>query len=283
MDAQARAVDGPSARGAFRASRQVHETATVPGGAPILEMSPIKPAHAAQPSASLAATLPSAIRADEDERSTVGVERSRDGALSVARNRTAFASGVVFGAKERLLHVSPRTAEEVRRFGLVCQAAWAQQQECEDDENSRFVLYMTHPATSALVMDGGQPAQPFIWQSVVPVLIDVIARGSASECFALVFQLREIAHGLGWDRLSGIVRGLIARLASVDLNAPSPSGRGWWQVAEYGCEVLGTLSNAADSTEESRGVIFDALQAWGDRGVAKALVVARTVRNQPAS
>lgn len=203
---------------------------------------------------------------------------SRDGALSFARNGTAFASGVVFGAKQRLLHVSPITAEEARRFGLVCQAAWAQQRECEHDEDSRSVLYMMDPVTSALLMDGGQPAQPVIWHSVAPVFVDVVARGSASECFDLVFQLREIAHGLGWVRLSDVVRGLVTRLAGVDLNAAAPSGHGWRQVAEYGCQLLESLVNAADSTDESRDFVFNALQALGNRGVQKALEASRRVR-----
>lgn len=105
--------------------------------------------------------------------------------------------------------------------------------------------------------------------------------GSASECFDLVFQLREIAYGLGWVRLSDIVRGLITRLANVVLNAPAPSGQGWWQVVDYGCELLGALANAEDSSGESRDAIFNALQAWGERGVTKALVVARRLRNEP--
>lgn len=201
----------------------------------------------------------------------------REGALAAVRNRGAFAGGVIFGAKERLLRQQRRCSpDDVNRFGDVCRAVWAQFSESRE-EDATCVIYVTHALTAGLVMTDGASAQPRLWDALESVFALVAERDSASANFNLVFQLRTLTT-LGWTRLSRVVQALILRVSKVDLDEPVQWGHGWRNMLEYACEFLELLAGDERASAETRNLIYDTLQAWGARGVGKALVASRRVR-----
>lgn len=180
----------------------------------------------------------------------VAADSSKFPLLTPAEHECEFWHHFAFGLKEQASRQAAR-AHLASDYGQWMHAAWwAMRRRQTTNRSDTVVLFATHWMERGDRTDA-QFLQPW-WESIQPLLSDVVAQGSAADCFSIFFNFRDgpFNHLVAPETLLDFVDRLERRLSTgaadgqLDLDAKSADTNEhhtWRDCAHYAAEAVGSL------------------------------------------
>lgn len=197
-------------------------------------------------------------------------------------------SGIIFGLKNRL-KTKFRSQAMPQDFAELMTAAWrrlgrlptGQSEERQRISLSIFAFFPIADSRNREADDCPDEQMRAYWEALEPLVHHVIAEAEAGELVTLVFGMRnaDVARHTGVRAILPMMESLNRRLvAEQDKINRCLWGR-WWDVAQYGSEMLGSLEQQ-NPDESSRRQIYEILENWAAMKNPKALEVLSGMRGR---
>ncbi len=165
-------------------------------------------------------------------------------------NQAEFWHHFAFGLKERAM-LDPTQAQLAPEYGQWMRAAWKAMRACQARNRSEtIILFATH-WMERKNSDDTAKLLPW-WQSVQPLLTDVVTEGSPADCFNIFFNFRDgpfnhlanLGDVLGFvDRFADrLISGTRAQTLDLDVkDSANDEHHSWRECANYAAQTVESL------------------------------------------